>query len=317
MSERHPQPPPDVVAALARADRLEAWSLFWMGAVVAMMSAVAGGSQAFRTAWIEDFLSLLPPAFYLMARWLEKRPARPTFPFGFHRAGSLAFFFSAAVLSLVGGLLLVEGAWALIAAEHPTVDSISMFGEEIWMGWLMVVALGLSVIPPVLLGRRKRDVAMVLHDKALFTDAEMSAADWQTGLAGITGIVGIAFGLWWADALMAIVISTSILRDGINGLMISVSSLLDGAPRKLDSREIDGEAERIVHTLRGRYRDVHVQIRETGRYFRASIEPAAEHHLPGRIAGDLMPSDSWRLLDLSVALRDSLPPEGSDRPPKV
>jgi len=48
-----------------------------------------------------------------------------------------------------------------------------------------------------MLARMKTRPAEVLFDKVLVTDAAMNAADWQTGAAGILGIVGNAFGLWW------------------------------------------------------------------------------------------------------------------------
>lgn len=317
MSERKPGHPQSVDAALKRAERLEWWSIVWLAVIVAVMGLVAGGSQAFRTAWIEDMLSLLPPVFFLITRWIEKRPATEKFPFGFQRAGTLAFFFSATALAVMGGFLFYEGAKTLILREHPTLGSWTLMGHQVWLGWLMIAALVFSVIPPVILGRKKRAVAAKIHDKVLYTDAQMNAADWQTGLAGGAGIAGIALGLWWADAAMALFISFSILRDGFNGIRLSVAALLDGAPRKLESGEIDADARRIQQSLEDRYDNVHVQMRETGRYLRISIEPDDFHHLPDSLARQLMSKDSWRLLDVGVVIRTNLPAENSKAKPEV
>lgn len=317
MSERLPGYPEEIEAALSRAVRLEWWSLAWLSLIVLAMGLAAGGSQAFRTAWIEDMLSLLPPIFFLISWKLESLPARAGFPFGFHRAGSLAFFFSASALAIMGAILLLDGAITLAKAEHPTVGSLTLFGREVWQGWLMIGALAFSTIAPVILGHRKRQVAEALRDKVLYTDAQMNAADWRTGAAGVVGVLGIAFGVWWADAVMAILISLSILYDGVRGLSTSMISLLDGAPRKLESMEIDEEAQRLVASLRQRYRDACVQVRESGRYFRVSVEPAAAHPLPDRIAAALMRAHHWRLLEVSLALRDRLPEEGEEAEPKV
>lgn len=316
MSERLPEHPPDIDEALQNAARLEWWSIFWLVLIVVMMGVVAGGSQAFRTAWIEDMLSLLAPAAFLVSRKLETLRERPRFPFGFQRAGSLGFFFAAAALTVIGGFLLYEGGMTLIKAEHPTLGSWTILGRQIWLGWLMIGALIFSIVPPVILGRMKRKVARQLHDKLLYIDADTNAADWQTGAAGIAGILGIAFGFWWADALMAILISVSVLKDGLYGLRVSMTSLLDGAPRQLDSPEIDVEAQRIIQRLKARYPDVHVQIRETGRYLRASIEPDDMHHLPRPIARTLVDADDWRLLDLTVAVREGLPDPSEERASK-
>lgn len=312
-----PPRPGDVDDALKRAERLEWQTLFWLVVIVAVMGLVAGGSQAFRTAWIEDMLSLLAPSLFLISRKVEQMPARDGFPSGFHRAGSLAFFFSAAALSAIGAFLLWEGGKTLVLAEHPTVGSIRLFGHTVWLGWLMIAALIFSVIPPVILGRRKIKIARRLSDKVLYTDAETNAADWQTGLAGVAGILGLAFGLWWADAAMAVLISISVLKDGLQGLRIATVSLLDGAPRKLDSMEIDPDAHSIVHSLRERYRGARIQVRETGRYFRVNVEPEDEPHLPPDMADSLMRDASWRLIEVSIAVRGGWPEEGEDREPKT
>lgn len=315
MSRIPPDLPDEIRAALRRAARLEWWTLGWMAAIVAVMGLALGGSQAFRTAWIEDMLSLLPPAMFLIALRLESLPERRGFPYGFDRAGSVAYFFSAVALSGIGGFLLYEGAGTLLAGEHPTVGTLFLWGHQVWMGWPMCAALAFSVVPPVILGRKKREVAKRLHDKVLFTDAQTNAADWQTGLAGIVGIVGIAFGLWWLDAAMAVLIALSVLRDGIGQLSVALIGLLDGTPRRLDSAALDPAAERLAEDLRGRYAKAHVQVRESGRYIRASVEPEAAAHLPTPLARALLGEQHWRLLELTLALRRDLPAKDGKRDP--
>lgn len=129
MSRIPPDLPDEIRAALRRAARLEWWTLGWMAAIVAVMGLALGGSQAFRTAWIEDMLSLLPPAMFLIALRLESLPERRGFPYGFDRAGSVAYFFSAVALSGIGGFLLYEGAGTLLAGEHPTVGTLFLWGH--------------------------------------------------------------------------------------------------------------------------------------------------------------------------------------------
>ncbi|MCK5747234.1 MAG: cation transporter, partial [Oricola sp.] len=169
--------PDKVREALAEAERLEWITLLCIFVIVIVMWLAMGGSQAFKTAWIEDVLSLLAPASFLVARRMEKRPASDGFPFGFNRAGSLAFFFSAAALFVIGAWLLFDGARALLTAAHPTIGSHVIFGAQVWSGWIMIAALAFSVVPPVLLGRRKLQIAKTLHDKVLYVDAETNAAD--------------------------------------------------------------------------------------------------------------------------------------------
>ena len=304
---QHPLPA-DVDMALGRARRLEWWTIGWMISVIAVVGLAMGSSQAMRTAWIEDILSLLPPISFLVADWLESKGPSRKYPYGFARVHSLAFFGSAAALSTMGVLLLYEATMALIRTEHPTIGSVRLFGTEIWLGWLMMAALAYSVIPPVIVGRKKKPVAETLSDEVLHTDALMNAADWQTGVAGFVGVFGVALGFWWADAVAAGFIAFSILQDGIRAFAIAVAELVDGAPRKLGTREIDPAAARIVATLEARYPGASVQVRETGRYIRAVVEPKDEPDLPPDIAKELAgESDAWRLVEVAVASRKEWP----------
>jgi cobalt-zinc-cadmium efflux system protein len=222
MSETRPQLPSEIDAAMRRAERLAWISIAFLIAIVLVMAVVMGGSQAMQTAWAEDMLSLLPPIVFLIALKLEKKPATEKFPFGLHRANSLAFLIAAGALTTIGAVLLCEAASTLIKQEHPTISSFHLFGREVWMGWAMIGVLVSSVTPPIILGRLKKPVAAKIADKVLHTDALMNAADWQTGLAGILGITGVAFGLWWADAMAAGFISISILMDGLRSTRTSI-----------------------------------------------------------------------------------------------
>lgn len=301
----HLEYPPHVRAALARGRRLEWWSIGWLVSIIAVVGLTAGGSQAMRTAWIEDCLSLLPPALFLVATSLESRRATHRFPYGFHRVASLAFFLAAAALLTLGGVLLWESAAALIRREHPVVGSVLLLGHEVWLGWVMIAALVYSVVPPVILGHLKREPAEALADKVLVTDAEMNKADWQTGLAGIGGIVGIAWGLWWADALAAGLISLSILGDGAGALRRAVAELVDGAPRALRSDDLAPEAREMMD--RARALGARIELRETGRLITGVVISGDPADL-ARVAEAL----GWRVRGLSWRPRDA---PGAEPPP--
>ena len=129
------------------------------------------------------------------------------------RLSWLALLSATALLS-IGSFMAYEAVMGLLKMEHPSIGAISVFGVELWLGWVMLAALAYSAIPPVILGRMKKPIAEKIEDKVLFTDAQTQKADWQTALAGMVGVVGIGLGIWWADAAAALFISLSILRDG-------------------------------------------------------------------------------------------------------
>jgi cobalt-zinc-cadmium efflux system protein len=297
----YPELPDEIERKIARARRLEWWTLGVLSTIVVLMYLVMGSSQAMQTAWVEDMLSMLAPALFLGSTWIERRAPTAKFPFGFHRVQSLAFLVAAVALLGIGGFLVYEAAHALITAHHPTIASVSVLGREIWMGWLMIGALAYSVVGPMILGRMKLKLAEDVHDKVLYTDAETNKADWQTGLAGMVGVLGIAYGFWWADAVAAGVIALSIARDGARSCRLAVAELLDGAPREIDSPEIEEAAERLRHELERRYPGSYIRMRETGRFLRAVVgtgEPLDPEH--GR---QMLGERAWRLIEVSRSVQ--------------
>lgn len=290
--------PRAIAADVKRGVRLEYWTLGWMTSVVLVMWLVMGASQAMKAAVIEDLLSLVPAIVFLLSvRWERRRPNK-RFPFGYRRANSLAFLVAATALLSVGGFLAYESISTLVRQEHPSVGGITLFGHTIWLGWLMIAALAYSVIPPIILGRMKQPVAERIRDKVLHTDALMQKADWQTGLAGIAGIIGIGIGWWWADATAALFISLSIIKDAVGALDKAVAELLDGTPRALDSNDLSDDAKQLIAALEARFGKADVRLRETGRYIAAEVDCLPPKKVP--TAAELMGDDlAWRLASLS------------------
>ena len=290
---------PDAIADdVKHGERLERWTLLWIGSVVVVMALVMGASQAMKSAVIEDVLSLIPAIVFLLSVHWERKRANRRFPFGYRRANSLAFLVAATALLSVGGFLVYESITTLFSQEHPTVGGITLFGETIWLGWLMIAALVYSIIPPVILGHLKHPVAKRIDDKVLHTDALMQKADWQTGVAAIAGIVGIGLGWWWADATAALIIALSIVKDAVTAIEKAGAELLDGSPRALDSKGLSNDAERLIAALKERFGDVEVRLRETGRYIAAEVDCASPGVLPTDV--ELMGREkAWRLASLS------------------
>ena len=292
--------PPEIEADLRRAVRLEWWTIAWMASIILLVGLAMGSSQAMKTAWVEDVLSLVPAFVFLLALHFERKPPTARFPYGYRRVNSLAFLVSAVALSAMGALLLVESVLSLVRAEHVTIEPVRVFGEEVWLGWLMIAALAYSIVPPVILGRMKLPLARRLQDEVLHTDALMQRADWMTGLAGIAGILGIGLGHWWADAVAAGFISFSILHDGITSLRIAVAELADSAPRELGSAELEAESEALRARLLELYPGTEVRLRDSGRFILAQVCGAPS---PRRVDLDALwpgrPERSWRFAQLS------------------
>ncbi len=289
---------PDILhKPMKKAVHLEWWTLFWQATIVVVMALVMGSSEAMKSAWIEDILGLVPAAVFLLSVHFEKKSPTQKYPFGFVRMNSVAFAVSAAALVLLALYLIYDSGMKLVHMEHPTIGTFSLFGHEIWMGWVMIAALIYSVIPPVILGRIKQPVAETLADKVLHTDALMQKADWMTGVAAVFGILGVGFGLWWADSVAAILIAFDIAHDGVRALKIAIAELIDGVPRKLGSDKLAEDADAVRKTLNERYPEANIRLRETGRYIVAEVHGAKSppQHAKAREFWPGDPDRAWRL----------------------
>ncbi len=121
--------PPELQRTLRKARWLEWLTIAYLLSAVVLLALVLGNSQAMKTAWAEDLLSLIPPIAFLIAMRLTLRPPTGRFPYGFHRATSIAHLCSALALFTMGLYLLIEAVLKLVTAEYPTIGSVELFGQ--------------------------------------------------------------------------------------------------------------------------------------------------------------------------------------------
>ena len=261
--------PPALEKTLKQATRYEWITIAYLISVTTIMFITMQSSQAMKAAWLEDTLSLLPAVFFLVARKFYDRPPNSNFPFGYHRVFSIAFQLGAFALLALGLFLLYDSVVTLIKEERPTIGIVNLFGSDIWMGWVMIAALLWSAIPAMILGRKKMPLAEALHNKILFTDAHTQRADWQTAFAAIIGVIGVGFGLWWADAAAACFISISIIQDGVARLKGAVLDLIDQVPTDLKNKEQHPVVAQVYAFFRQQpwVKDVRIRMREAGEIF--------------------------------------------------
>ena len=303
--------PSDKAASLRRAVRLEWISIGFLVSIVLVMYLTMGSSQAMKAAWLEDLLSIVPPVSFLIAARVSGKRANDRFPYGYRRVVSIGFLCAALALTVMGSYLVLDAISKLVHQEHPTVGSIVIFGRTFWHGWLMIVALIYSVIPPLILGAMKRPLAEKIHDKTLLADADMNKADWLTGLAGIGGVMGIGMGWWWADAAAAGLIGFDILRDGLSNLSRVVFDLMDQAPTRADGSGFDQlpiVAAQVVRALPW-VRDAEVRMREEGHTYVGEIFIVPHPGEPANAASALAEAErvvrelDWKMFDLVATLR--------------
>jgi cation diffusion facilitator family transporter len=304
--------PRELEDEFGRARKIEWITIVYLITAIAMMAAVMSNSQAMKTAWIEDILSLVPPVSFLVASKLYTRPSNPDFPYGYHRVISIAFLISSVALTSLGVILLADSLIKLLKVEHATLNSLFFSGKQIWLGYIMIVVMIYSTIPVMILGYRKLPIAKQLFEKNLFTDARMSKANWLTGFATIAGIAGIGIGWWWADPIAAIVICADILNDGLSNIKEATLDLMNQTPHMVENHKIDpvfkkirkeAEKESWVKTAEVRFRqEGHVYF---GEIF---IVPSNEENITEKLEElrKKIIGMNWRVFDVVITLVKNL-----------
>lgn len=308
--------PVEQSVALRKAIRLEWITIGFLAVSITAVGLVVGQSQAMRTAWFEDMIALVPPIAFLIAVRIIRHPATRAHPYGPHRAFGIAHLVAGVSLFSMGAFLVIESVMALLVQEKPPIGATVIFGHAIWSGWLMMGVLSATVIPMVIIGRIKSKLAKPLHNKVLYADADMAKADWATAVATVIGVAGIGIGLWWMDSVAAIVVASSIVKDGVTNIRSAVSGLSDARATRLDEsgpHPLTEEAEEValgaewVAEARGR-------IRDQGHIFHTEIFVVpATGHLPELSEIDALREEierlDWKLQDVVIAVVSEINPE--------
>ncbi|MEJ1923127.1 cation transporter [Microbacterium sp. KHB019] len=308
--------PPEQQVALKKAVFWEWFTIAYTTCTITLVAFVVGNSQAMRTAWIEDMLSLIPQVAFLVALIFVRRRPDKKHPYGMHRSMGIGHLVAGVALLTVGLNLAFEAVTGLIAAEHATIGTVQLFGQTIWLGWLMVGVMVLVVVGPVFIyGPAKAKLAPVLHNKLLFTDADMAKADWQTNAASVVGVLGIGVGVWWLDGVAAVFISLGIIHDGFRNTKSAVVGLMDQRATTYDDKEPHPLAAHIVDTLRSLpwIADAAVRMRDQGQVFHveAFVVPRKRRVSLRHIdeASERITALDWKVQDVVIVPSDRLPDE--------
>lgn len=308
--------PEHLKSTFNKAKKLEWITLGYLITTVILMYMVMGSSQAMKTAWLEDAMGMLPAISFLIASRIYDKKPNFNFPYGYHRVFSIAYLAGSLALFGMGCFLLIDSAMSLIKGEHPTIGSIYLFNTQIWLGWIMIAALVYASIPSVFIGYSKLPLAKKLHNKILFTDANTQKADYTTAFAAMVGIVGVGFGLWWADSLAALFISLSVIKDGYVNLKTSILDLMDRHPVKVSDQKNDDLVEEIRDFVQswGWVKDTDVRFREQGQVYFGEIfvipEPGTQD-VQNHIETGLQKLEkfNWKIYQVSIMPVKILPPK--------
>lgn len=311
--------PAEQAQALKKAVGWEWATIVYTVVTITLVAFVVGNSQAMRTAWIEDMLSLIPQISFLIALIFVRRGPTLKHPYGMHRAMGVGHLVAGVALLAVGLNLAYEAVSGLVAAEHPTIGTVNLFGHTIWLGWLMVIVMTIVVVGPFVYGHAKAKLAPLLHNKILYADADMAKADWQTNAASVVGVLGVGLGMGWLDGVAALFISLGIIWDGIRNSKGAVMDLMDQRARTYDDKRPHPLAREIVEHLRAQQwiADAAVRMRDQGQVFHveAFIVPRRRRVATAQIdeLAESISQMDWKVQDVVVIPCRHLPDEADSR----
>ncbi|QZY51818.1 cation transporter [Leucobacter tenebrionis] len=304
--------------ALRSAVRWQVFTICYTICTITIVAFVMGDSQAMKTAWFEDMLSLLPQISFLVALpFVRRRPDREH-PYGWHRAMGVGHLLAGAALLGVGLHLAIDAGSGLLSGifsgERTEIGDVEILGRTVWQGWVMVAVMVVIVIGPVwLYGPAKARLAPVLHSKLLYADADMAKADWQTNVASIVGVLGIGAGLWWLDGVAAIFIAVGIVRDGLSNCSAAVQDLMDRRARSYDGERSHPLGDVILAYLRRQnwIAESGIRLRDQGQVFHVEVfvRPVAREVSMERLAelSEGVAGLDWKVQDVVVVPADPVP----------
>lgn len=311
--------PAEQQEALRAAVRWEWFTIGYTVVTIVLIAFVVGGSQAMKTAWIEDMLSLIPQISFLIALLLIRRRPTRAFPYGLHRAMGVGHLIAGVALLAIGGSLAVESLLGLLRGEHPAIGTVRVFGQTIWLGWFMVAVMSIVVVGPFFYGHAKAKLAPKLHNKVLFADADMAKADWTTTVASIVGVLGIGIGWWWLDGAAALFISAGIVWDGYRNARAAILDLIDQRARTHDDAEPQPLMGHIVDALEAQpwIEEAGVRMRDMGQVFHveAFVVPRRRKVTVAQLeaARRAISAMDWKVQDVIVIPVKELPDETERR----
>jgi cation diffusion facilitator family transporter len=184
----------------------------------------------------------------------SKGPATPTHPYGYERAEDIAGL----------GVALVVWASALFAG-YVSAHKLVEHGHTTHLG-LGMVAAAVGIVGNQIVARYKRRVGKRIRSVTLLADAKHSWLDALASLGALLGLVGVAVGLHWADAVAGLIVTAFIVHVGWEVTSEVVAHLMDSV-----DPNVLAHAEAAALTI-DEVEHVHVRARWMGRSLVVDVE---------------------------------------------
>ncbi len=192
-----------------------------VGTLVHSMSLVADG--------IHSFSDLVTDAAVLLGVHVGSKAPDEEHPYGHGRFETFATIFIAAVLIVVGGVMIQRAAISI---------GKSMGGQEVvcQANIAVLFAAGFSVLCKEGLYWITKSAAVRWHSTALYANAWHHRSDSLSSIVVILGFVSLKFGYAYGDQVATIAVGLLVILVGIRVLSKCIEELSEGA---VDSATVD------------------------------------------------------------------------------
>ena len=226
--------------------------------IVLTLSKGIAGLAVGSTALIADSIHSLVDVFGSILVWIgikiSEKPADKSHPYGHFKAESLA--------EMAVGLIILLSSVLII---HEAINELISFSTPNFEYYALLVALFSAFLNEVL-ARYKISVGKATKSSALIAEGKHSRVDVLTSFSVFVGFILVKAGYWWADGVVAIIISVVILQIGFKILKNSVDVLMDKVDEELNFqiseivKGIDGVERIDLIASRGTWRAKIIEI---------------------------------------------------------
>ena len=200
---------------------------------------------------------------------LSRRSATPTHPYGWERAEDIA------------GLGVALVIWASAAfAGFVSIHKLLEHGRTAHVGYGMAAA-AVGILGNQIVARYKGRVGRRIQSATLIADAQHSWLDALSSAGALIGLVGVAAGLGWADAVAGLLVTAFIVHVGYEVTGDLLGHLIDGVDSDVVASAVSAaEAIPGVH-------HAHARARWMGRSLLVEVEGFMDATTPLATGEDL------------------------------
>ena len=214
-----------------------ALSSIFASAGLTMAKAIVGfstGSLAILSEAGHSLIDLGATVMTYVAVRISGKPADAKHHYGHGKVEALSALAETALLFLLSGIVVWEATKRLVEHEAHVVEATV---------WAFAV-IAVSIIVDFFRARALSQTAEKTSSHALEADALHFSSDLWSSLAVLVGLIGVRFGLPWADSVAALVVAVLVCIAGWKLAKRTVDTLTDVAPPGA-TEKITGLAVRI------------------------------------------------------------------------